>query len=270
MKEICLAAVVCIGMMGVGWAEEENTVSSSAINIPSTMKMIDCTESYADYYVDAATARNNVPPGYTVKIYPNGKAVLCVLNQYCNKCVLDGFVDVGPMNMSHVWIELDGPEEYPPAIPGTTGSIPTRYWYIQPHLLDNIVANIAFSFAGIDTNWAPYIDLGGAPGGIRSGNVVESCVPYISYAWSENVPLWQTSQLVTGRQRFYRNYGAFGEKASEGMVTCRAEFLGIGPITLEADRGSMIWNLGFGETLLGTTNAVNIDCDVEMYVHIFK
>jgi hypothetical protein len=51
-----------------------------------------------------------------------------------------------------------------------------------------------------------------------------------------------------------------------GLVVCHAAFLGAGEITLRATPDSAIGKLGFGTTLRGSTNAVEITCDVRIQV----
>jgi hypothetical protein len=270
MKEICLAAVVCIGMMGVGWAEEEN-LSSTAITIASSARITQCTEMFAEFYVDPAAAENDVPPGYDVKIYPNGNALLLVMVQECEKAVLMGFLDVGEIHMSHIWIELDGPVEIPPPLPGTSGSYPTRYWYSQPMQMDNFIAKQAMTFAGIDTQWVPYITNGGPAADIRQGKVIESCLPWIQYAWTENSQLWESPVIVTGRQRFFRNYGLCGEISSEAVVTCKSHFLGDSTVVLDAGLWSQVRDLNLGNPIYGTTHPVTMDyCDASFTVKLFR
>ena len=70
-------------------------------------------------------------------IHDNGKALLLVMVQDCKKMVLDYMLNMGSVGMSHIWIELEGSYEVVTPLPGTTRSLPTWYWYILPHQLDD-------------------------------------------------------------------------------------------------------------------------------------
>jgi hypothetical protein len=232
-----------------------------------TMQMSKCKEMFSEFYVDPVVARQNVPQSYKVRIYPNGKALLLVLVQDCEKCVLKGFIPISPMKMSHIWIELEGPEEVGLALPGTKGSLPTSYWYGLPHQTDSTLAHIAFWLVGIDTQLVKEITMGGDPGRTRQGSVVEND-PGSGYHWTETSQLWPMPNLVTGRRWFYRQYGRLVKRQSEGIVVCRANFIGEGKVVLEAEPGSAIEKLHFGTTLQGSTKAVEINCQVKIQVGV--
>ena len=230
-----------------------------------TMKMVNCKELFAEFYVDPKVARQNVPPSFQVRVHPNGKAMLLILVQDCEKVVLDHIIRVSPMKMAQIWIELAGPDEVGPALPGTRSSLPTSYWYTLPHQMDSALAHVAFWLVGIDTQLVKEISLGGEPGGIRTGRVVENDSG-LGYHWMETNQLWPAPNLVTGRRWFYREYGKFIKHRSEGIVVCRSNFLGEGHIVLEAQPESAISNLNSGTTLRGDTKSVEIDCDVNIRV----
>lgn len=231
------------------------------------LDMVDCKELFAEFPVDPEIARQNVPQGYEVLIHKNGKAMMLILVQECEKCVFDSLIPVSPMNMSQVWIEIAGPNEVGPPLPDTTGSLPTRYWYILPHQTDRTLAHISFKIAGIDSQLVKEISQGGKPGGVRQGRVIEKKSP-VMYTWTETSKLWPEPKLVTGRQKFYRQYGRFIKRASEGSVTCRANFIGDGEIVLKADPASAVGSLKFGTELHGTTKLVEINCRANVKVSL--
>jgi len=240
---------------------------SSLIGLTSTMTMIDCREVFAEFFVDLAVAMKNVPKDYEVRIHPNGKAMLLLMVQDCDTCVLNGIIRISPMRMSHIWIELNGPEEIGPALPGTTGSLPTRYYYALPHQIENALAQLALRMAGIDVQKVKRITLGGYPSGMRQGRVVEQEDPTTRYSWNDSSALWQMPNVVTGRRRFYRQYGRSLKRRSEGLVVCSSSFLGVGEIRLQVDIGSAVGRLGFGTTLKGLTNPVQVNaCSVRIRV----
>lgn len=94
------------------------------------MDLYDVKEMFSRYYVDLDIARQNVPSKWKVKIHDNGKALLLVMVQNCKKMVLDYIFNMGSVGMSHIWIELEGANEVVTPLPGTSRSLPTRYWYI--------------------------------------------------------------------------------------------------------------------------------------------
>ena len=231
----------------------------------SSMKMVNCKETLAEFYVDPVIAKKNVPTGHDIKVYPNGKAVLLLLEQDCERCILKQILPVHPMRMSHLWIELDGPAEIGPPLYGTAESLPTSYWYSLPHQMDSTLAHLAFSLAGIDTQHVSSIIYSGREGGRQKGVVVENSNG-VKYGWTEESQIWPAPKLVTGRRWFFREYGENMGTRSRGLVTCRAAFLGEGKIELKADADSSIGVLGFGTELQGNSNVVDINCDV--YINV--
>src|SRR4030042_3111608 len=124
------------------------------VTIPSVMDIYGCREMFSQYYVDADIARRNVPSKWQVRINSSGKALLLVMVQQCEKMVLDNVINVGSVGMSHIWIEVEGPDGIVPPLAGTTLSLPTRYWHISPHQLDNRLARGSFWPVGAD---APFL-----------------------------------------------------------------------------------------------------------------
>jgi hypothetical protein len=232
----------------------------------STMKMMRCRELLAEFPVDPETARGTVAPPYPVRVSPDGHANLLLLVQECERCLLDGMLSIRPMRMAHLWVELAGPEEIGPALPGTVASLPTSYWYGLPHQMESRLATLSFRAVGVDIQPVARISTGGAPGARREGQVLEHKASGAGYAWEETTTLWQAPQLLTGRRWFYRDYGTLLRRRSVGLVVCRATFLGDGHITLRASQESAIGRLGFGTTLRGNTHAVEITCRVRIQV----
>jgi hypothetical protein len=230
------------------------------------MRMIGCREMLAEFGVDPSVARAQVPHAYALRARRDGAANLLVLVQECRKCVLDGMVHIRPLRLVHIWIELDGPDETGPPLAGTSGSLATTHWYALPHQTDDRLARVAFGLAGIDIQLVRSISLIGDRDGIREGAVEERSDPAAHYAWTTTGSRWPTPRLVTGRRWFYREYGHLVRRRSVGLVVCRARFLGEGTITLEAGTESTLGRLGFGTTLHGSANAVEIDCSVRFLV----
>ena len=56
---------------------------------------------------------------------------LLIMIQCWDKLILDGFLPISQVKMSHIWIELNGPEEVGEALSGTEASLPTSY-YVSP------------------------------------------------------------------------------------------------------------------------------------------
>ena len=98
-------------------------MNSGAIFLPSVMDIYDVKEMFSRYYVDPDIAQQNIPPKWKVKIHDNGKALLLIMVQDCKKMVLDYLINVGSLGMSHIWIEIEGPDEIITPLPGT---IPLR------------------------------------------------------------------------------------------------------------------------------------------------
>ena len=232
-----------------------------SFTIPSKMKMIGCRESFVEFYVDPQVARRNVPTNYEVRKYPNGKANLLIMIQDWDKCILDGILPIKQVKMSHIWIELNGPNEIGPALPGTESSLPTSYYYALPHQIDNKLAVLAFRLAGIDVQQVKRIEVSGKPGESHSVRVVERENPAIGYSWEGSGDLWDEPKILTGRRWFYRQYGKRWKRKSAGLVVCRSSFLGESEIKLTVDDGSMISSLGFGSELPGTLKYVKTDCN---------
>jgi hypothetical protein len=234
--------------------------------LPSTMTMTRCRELLAEFPVDPEAARKVVPPTYPVRIYPTMHANLLLLVQECERCVLDKVLTIRPMRMAHLWLELDGPEEIGPALPGTSASLPTSYWYAMPHQMESRLAALSFRAVGIDIRRVARISAGGAAGSDRHGEVLEDSRSRAGYDWEETTPLWPAPEILTGRRWFYREYGNSVPRRSVGIVACHAAFLGNGEITLHATGDSAIGGLGFGTALQGVTKAVEITCDVRIQV----
>jgi hypothetical protein len=133
--------------------------------LQGTMDAINCKEMFAEFYVGPTAARRNVPQGYELLVHKNGKAMLLIFAQDSQKCILNGLIPVSPMRMTQIWIELVGPDEIGPPLPGTAGSLPSRYWYTLPHQMDSTRAHVAFRFMEFDTQRVKGITLGGEPGG---------------------------------------------------------------------------------------------------------
>jgi len=231
------------------------------------MRMVGCKEMFAEFPLQPATARAAVPPGYEIRINPNGMAILLLMVQECNSCILDGVVRVSPMRMSHIWIELVGPEEIGPPLPGTTASLPTHYYYALPHQIDNPFPRLLLSLVGLDVQKVQRISLGGPPGGVRIGKVVEREREPAQYSWEETSTIWPSPHILTGRRRFYREYGRTLKRRSEGLVVCKSSFLGDGKVTLETHPSSALGQLGIRTPLQGITNPVEMEyCSVRLRV----
>lgn len=229
------------------------------VGLPSFLTMIGCRELFAELPIDAALARRAVPSSYSIRRLPTNQAKLLFLIQECERGILDGVLHVRPLRMAQLWIELEGPEEVGPPLPGTTSSLPTSYWYALPHQMDSVVATTAFRVAGIDVQRVMRIESGGAPGAPRRGEVVEGRSGEERYGWEEVTRLWDAPNIVTGRRWFYREYGRVLKRRSVGLVICRAAFVGEGKITVTASPDSAIGRLGIG-SLHGSSNAVEMTC----------
>jgi len=239
-----------------------------SVSIPSVMDIYGCEETFSHYYVDPGVARRTVPPKWQVKVHENGQALVLIMVQECDKMVLDYLIDVGPVGMSHVWIELEGPEEVVTPLPETTGSLPTRYWFIMPHQLDNRLARVLFGLVGVDAQLVEKVSLGGEPGGARHGEVIEGGSRQAEYTWTETSQLYSAPEIVTGSQRFYRVYGAC---ESEAYAKCESHFLGDAGVSLSATADSVIGKLGFGTSLSGFSSLVWVrHCHVNYGVGYFR
>jgi len=223
------------------------------VSVPSVMDIYDIKEMFSWYYIDPVIAQQNVPSKWKVKIHENGKALLLVMVQNIRKMVLDYIMNVGSVGMSHVWIEVDGPQEIITPLPGTTQSLPTRYWYILPHQIDNRWANLFVGLAGVSHQSVTKVSVGGDPKDSRNGEVIEGDSSNVGYSWKETIKLFSAPHVVTGSQRFYRKYGA---RESSGHVVCESHFLGEAEVNLNAAPDSAIGKLGFGTSLSGFSNPV--------------
>ena len=199
------------------------------VSFPSVMDIYDVTEMFSRYYVDPDVARQNVPSKWKVKSHDNGKALLLVMVQNCKKMVLDYVFNVGSVGMSHIWIELNGVPEVVTPLPGTTRSLPTRYWYILPHQLDGLSVRILFGLVGVSSQLVKKVSVGGEAAGTRKGEVIEGDSPIAKYSWIETCKLYPAADIVTGSQRFYRKYGV-RESAAHGK--CESHFLGESEVSL--------------------------------------
>jgi len=137
--------------MGISRTAGVNTkMDVGKLNVTSLMDIYDVNEMFSRYYVDPDIAQRNIPTKWKVKIHDNGKAVLLLMVQNCNKMVLD-YLSIGHVVMSHIWIEIEGPYELLPPLPGTTKTLPTWYWYILPHQVDKALARAFFELAGVSS-----------------------------------------------------------------------------------------------------------------------
>jgi len=231
---------------------------------PIVMDIYDVREMFSRYYVDPKIATKNVPSKWKIKIHENGKALLLVMVQDCKKMVLEHLFNIGSVRMAHIWIELDGPLETIDTLPGTSRTLPSWYWYIQPHQLDNRLAYFMFKMAGVSAQFVQKISLGGECGGRRSGAVLENTSPDVEYHWTETSQLFPEPDIITGSHRFYRNYGW---RESEAHASCFTHFLGDAHVELEAIPSSTVGRLGFGSQLTGFSNPVWVKhCRVEYRV----
>ena len=236
------------------------------VSIPSVMDICDVKEMFSRYYVDPEIAQQNVSSKWKVKVHDNGKAVLLVMVQIIKKMVLDYVLNVGSVGMSHVWIELEGPSEMVPPLPGTNRSLPTWYWYIMPHQTDNRWASALISSAGVSTQDVKEVSLG-EPSETRSGQVVEKGSFERGYNWKETAKLYAEPDVVTGSHRFYRKYG---HRDSAAHTICYTHFLGEGKVELTASPDSVVGKLGFGTSLSGFSNPVWVKhCRVKYKIGYF-
>lgn len=232
----------------------------------SRMRMTRCRELFAEFPVDASAARKAVPAPYQVRMYPEGNALLLLLVQECERCVLDGALTIRPMKMAHFWIELAGPEELGPTVPGTSASLPTSYYYVMGHQMDSGLAALAFWTVGIDVQRVAQITIGGEPGEKRYSKILERRIGGCGCSIEDHTPSWIAPQLLTGRRWFFRDYGRLLRRRSAGLVVCRSTFLGEGEAILRASEDSIVDRLGFGRMLRGISKAVEISCDVSIRV----
>ena len=237
------------------------------ITLPSIMDIYDIKEMFSRYYVDPEIAQQNIPSKWRIKIHDNGKALLLVMVQNCGKMVLDYWLNVGSVGMSNIWIELEGPYEEVNPLPGTTRSLPTWYWYILPHQLDNRLVRMLFGLVGVAAQSVSKVSLGGDPGDTRSGEVIEADSIDNKYSWTEKSQLYSAPDIVTGSHRFYRKYG---KRESVAHAKCFTHFLGDGQVSLNASPDSAVGKLGFGTSLTGFSNPVWVKhCRVKYQVRYF-
>ncbi len=228
--------------------------------------MTNCRELFAEFPIDIIAARKAVPNFYSVRVYPNRMALLLLMVQECESCTLDHLLVVRPMRMAHFWIELIGPEEVGPAVPGSTASLPTSYYYALPHQLENPLGAFVFRMVGIDIQHVAQITIGGAPGKNRRGKILEHRTSGYGCSLEDSTQIWESPQVLTGRRWFFRDYGQVIRRRSVGRVVCRSSFLGEGSVTLEATAGSVVDRLGFGRTLHGVSKAVEMSCEANIWV----
>jgi hypothetical protein len=238
------------------------------LSIPSVMEIFNCKEMFSRYNVDADVANKAVPASWNLKKNEQGEALLLVMVQECEKMVLDHVINIRPVGMSHIWIEIEGPQEYVDPLPGTTRSLPTRYWHILPHQLDNRLARLLFGLVGVDAEYVGEISIGGDPISTRSGEVIETSSAESNYYWTESILPYSEADIVTGSQRFYRVYGI---RSSEAVAKCESHFLGDSQANLVASSSSLIGKLGFGSKFEGVSNPVFVKyCHVNYRVTYFS
>jgi hypothetical protein len=230
-----------------------------------TMDMSKCKELFAEFPVDPVVAQRHVPASYNVRIGDNDKATLLLMIQDCEMGVLDQIIPIKPLQMSHIWIEIQGPEEIGPILPGTNKSLPTAYYYILPHQVESKLAYVSLALAGIGSQLVDEISIGHRINDQRRGRVFENG-PSVGYQWVETSHLLPNQGLVTGRRKFYRQYESQTMWTSSGTVSTWANFLGEGKVVLTASPDSSIGRLGFGITLEGIAQPVEMDCHAEIKV----
>lgn len=243
-------------------------MSVGLFSLPVCLDMYDVREMFSRYYVDPDIARNHVPAKWKVKIHENGKALLLVMVQDCRRMVLARLFHIGSVRLAHAWIELAGPEEVLPALPGTSRTLPTWYWYIVPHQMDRRLAVGLFKAVGVPAQHVGQITLGGDPGGTRSGAVVERHVPDMGYQWTETSVLYPAPDIITGSHRFYWQQGI---RETEAHARCFTHFLGDARVELHADPESAVGRLDFGLDLTGFSSPVWFKhCHIAYRVGFFK
>ncbi len=187
--------------------------------------------------------------------------------QQCEKMVLDERIDIGPVGMSHVWIDIEGPREELAPLAGTSRTLPTRYRYILPHQLDSQWAHVFLQFAGIDSQLVETISLGRDQSGTSAGEVIEEPALEAKYAWTEISKLDTAPDIVTSSHRFYRKYGI---RESSADAKCLAQVLGDGEVELDATSNSVIGELGFGTSFTGFSNPGWVEhCHIDYRVDYF-
>ena len=224
------------------------------------MEMRDCRELFVEFPVDPIAAQANLPAGYRVKLRVDGRAVLLLMVQDCERGVLDHVLRVTPLRFAHLWLETTGPAETGPALAGTLRSLPTVYYYAAPHQTESVLGAAALTLVGIASEHVHEISLGGAPGDSRKGQVIERRAS-VGYRWTDTSQPLAVPQYVTGRRRFDREFGNVWKRRSTGTVECRSNFLGESEVLLEADPDSAVGRLHLGSTLRGAGHVVEMtDC----------
>lgn len=238
------------------------------VSVPSVMEIYNCTEVFSRYDIDTDLARQVVPSNWRLKVDQNGKALMLVMVQECENMVLDYVINIGSVGMSHIWIEIEGPKEYVDPLPGTTRSLPTRYWYILPHQLDNRLARFLFGVVGVDAKYVREVSIEGDSIDKRSGEVLEASSPESRYYWTESIQPYSEADIVTGSQRFFREYGI---RNSEAVAKCESHFLGDSQIQLVASSSSILGKLGFDSNFDGVSNPVFVKyCHVNYRVEFYS
>jgi hypothetical protein len=235
----------------------------------STLDLEGCRETFATLPVDRAAAREVVPAALQPRIDAQGRAILLMMVQDCAHARLDGIVPITPMRMTHLWIEVDGPEEVGRTLPGTSASLPTAYYFALPHQIDDGLAQAALAAAGISIMPVERIVLGPLADGIRQGEVVEDARG-TRYAWRETSEAWPEARVLTGRRRFLSEYGTLAPRSSEGVVVCKSGFLGQGQLDVHADVASTPGRLARGAPLSGPVSRVEMSCSARIRVRYFR
>jgi hypothetical protein len=230
------------------------------------MDMYTCRELFVEFPVDPSSAQRNLPAGYRAKQRADGKAVLLLMAQDCERGKLDHVLPVKPLRFSQLWIEVTGPEETGATLPGTVRSLPTAYYYANPHQIESRVGHLALTLVGIASEHVAEISLGGTSGSARHGRVVEQ-TGQVGYSWTDSSRPWPAPEYVTGRRKFEREFGSVWKRRTKGTVECRSNFLGSSEVVLRADPASAVGRLHLGETLRGDGHLVEMtDCHAVIQV----
>jgi hypothetical protein len=215
--------------------------------------MYDTNEMFSRYYVDPVIAQKIIPNKWKVKVNENGKAILLIMVQKCKKMILDRIFNVGSVALSNLWIEIEGQPEIITPLPGTSRSLPTWYWYVTPHQLNNSMAVSLCNLVGVPTKHVKKISLVGDQTTIRTGEVIEDDSIHARYSWTENIKRYPDPDIITGSHRLY---GIFRGCETEAHVRCFTHFLGESEVSLVATSNSSVAKLGFGTSLSGFSNPV--------------
>jgi len=113
--------------------------------------------------------------------------------------------------MSHIWIEIVGPENIGANLPGAEKSLPTHYYHALPHQIDNLLACLTLWLVGIDVQKVNQISLGGNPDGIRHGMVIVKDHSITNYKWEEK-------SAVRRQPRWFQE--GVGSIGSTGELSC--------------------------------------------------